>query len=60
MRYRPSGRAVVIALWRANIQPPLEVVVDNLQRNSYESFDLPDNGKLQNYKLIKAGYKAGR
>ena len=32
MRYRPSGRAVVIALWRANIKPPLEVVVDNLNR----------------------------
>ena len=31
MRYRPSGRAVVIALWRANIKPPLEVVVDNLK-----------------------------
>ena len=31
MRYRPSGRAVVIALWRANIKPPLEVVVDNLE-----------------------------
>ena len=32
MRYRPSGRAVVIALWRANIKPPLEVVVDNFLR----------------------------
>ena len=28
----PSGRAVVIALWRANIKPPLEVVVDNLEK----------------------------
>ena len=26
----PFGGAVVIALWRANIKPPLEVVVDNL------------------------------
>ena len=31
MRYRPSGQAVVIALWRANIKAPLEVVVDNLE-----------------------------
>ena len=35
MRYRPSGRAVVIALWRANIKPPLEVVVDNLVTMNY-------------------------
>ena len=35
MRYRPSGRAVVIALWRANIKPPLEVVVDNLGRKDF-------------------------
>ena len=27
MRYRPSGRAVTIALWRAKAKPPLEVVV---------------------------------
>ena len=38
MRYRPSGRAVVIALWRANIKPPLEVVVDNLVTFHREEF----------------------
>lgn len=30
MRYRPLGRAVTIALWRANNKPPVELVVANL------------------------------
>ena len=29
MRYRPLGRAVTIALWRANNKPPVELVVAN-------------------------------
>lgn len=31
MRYRPLGRAVTIALWRANNKPPVELVVANLE-----------------------------
>jgi hypothetical protein len=30
LRYRPLGRAVTIALWRANNKPPVELVVANL------------------------------
>lgn len=29
MRYRPLGRIVTIALWRANNKPPVELVVAN-------------------------------
>ena len=32
LRYRPLGRAVKIALWRANNKPPDEVVVANLEK----------------------------
>jgi hypothetical protein len=32
LRYRPLGRAVTIALWRANNKPPVELVVANLVR----------------------------
>ena len=46
MRYRPSGRAVVIALWRANIKPPLEVVVDNLEDKGYLHPVLSGRGTL--------------
>jgi len=31
LRYRPLGRAVTIALWRANNKPPVELVVANLE-----------------------------
>ena len=30
MRHRPSGRAVIIALMRADNKPPVELVVGNL------------------------------
>ena len=50
MRYRPSGRAVVIALWRANIKPPLEVVVDNLIEQIPETKIRMMNG---DYYLVK-------
>ena len=36
MRYRPSGRAVTIALWRAKAKPPLEVVVVTRKLILYE------------------------
>nr|DAU19949.1 MAG TPA: hypothetical protein [Caudoviricetes sp.] len=29
MRYRPLGRAVTMALWRARDKPPVELVVAN-------------------------------
>ena len=38
MRYRPLGRAVTIALWRANNKPPVELVVAN--------FSITENGKI--------------
>ena len=53
MRYRPLGRIVTIALWRANNKPPVELVVANLDgglSKTYQKYLKPEIHRMKKMK----------